>query len=1155
MAQQYGITPWGKWFIDVLDSYKMDARLARGKSYANTGKVAKLIIDGMTASAKVAGHSSPWYTVKITFPKLAEADDIYALIEKNPMLLSRIASGELPIELLEKLKKKDIALIPKKWNQMKRSCSCPDWGDPCKHMAAVYYIIAREIDHDPLTLFKLRGIDLSSRFGSSAIREIKPPFVCTYDKMTDNSKRDLPITPYVLPEFGNYLAFIKSLLLPSPSFSERDLKIVLFQFYHQAERAFWTIPEDNEKEHRFSQADWSVNGEETMRIGAPLELVMTPKRGDAQKIDLLTAASFFLGFSSDEGTPGYRFLFNFFRLMRTLCLADAYAPFPLTDEKYLSILWQPLHTVSQVAQALDSLALYEPSLFPVTGRPKKLLSGRSAIDLLAASFCTSWVKHQKFSVSGSGGAVFQGLVDLFFSGLKMRIDSPAFHSLPFAIDAWLSVLAIDFSSWKYRFALKEASAMEESSANEESSASEKSHPNTIAELPSFKLTMAVLSDHKPIPLKDAVKKTGDMNVLKAPTALAAYLPEIRDLSRKASVVLDETRLVNFLDNASDLLSRLGVEVVLPKSLHRELKPRLVMIADAKKTGSLTSFFNLNTLLSYEWSVAIGDTVMSQKEFALLVKQKRALVAFNDGFIRLDAEEVSRLLKQAQSAKPPSEFDLLKARITGDAILSTEAETLVGRLFEERDFPEPVSLKAVLRPYQARGYRWICSLLTSGFGCILADDMGLGKTVQAIAAILRLREDALLPGGTLIVAPAALLANWERELARFAPDLGVSRFHGTGRSLSAKSDVILTTFQTAVRSEEKLAERNFSLLIVDEAHLMKNAQTRASKTVKALTATFRLALSGTPVENHLEDLRSLFDFALPGYLGTSESFKKEYRIPIEVDRKQDRAKRLQDITRPFLLRRLKTDKTIISDLPDKVTINEYATLGKEQAALYESLVRVGIEESEHVTEGLQRSAMILKLLTGLKQVCDHPRVYDKESPSDAGLSGKCGLMLALLGDMLANREKVLIFSQYVETLTVLETVIADELDETALVYHGGLSQKKRDAIVESFQNDDGYRIMLVSLKAGGLGLNLTAASRVIHFDLWYNPAVENQATDRAFRIGQTKNVFVHRFITTGTFEEKIDSMLASKRELADMTVSSGESWLAKMSHTELKELFG
>jgi SNF2 family DNA or RNA helicase len=343
--------------------------------------------------------------------------------------------------------------------------------------------------------------------------------------------------------------------------------------------------------------------------------------------------------------------------------------------------------------------------------------------------------------------------------------------------------------------------------------------------------------------------------------------------------------------------------------------------------------------------------------------------------------------------------------------------------------------------------------------------------------------------------------------------------------------------------------------VDEAHLMKNAHTQGARCVKALKADHRLALSGTPVENRLEDLRSLFDFVFPGSLGSPKDFTLRYRKPIELHHDEERAEQLRRITTPFLLRRLNTDRTIIRDLPEKITVNHYPSLGKVQAALYHTVIDRTLRLSAQREEGETRSDLVLPLLTALKQICDHPRVYDKESPPLARLSGKAELLLTLLPEILANSEKVLVFSQYVETLECLKTIIAADLGIEAALYHGGLSQEVRAKLVDRFQNSDGCPILLVSLRAGGLGLNLTRASQVIHYDLWYNPAVENQATDRAFRIGQERRVLVHRFVTKNTFEERVDQMLTEKQHLADLTVNTGETWLARMSHRELAELFG
>ncbi|MDR0403704.1 MAG: DEAD/DEAH box helicase family protein [Treponema sp.] len=1161
---RYGITPWGSWFIDVLDGYKMGARLDRGRTYANTGRVLSLEFDAGRAVAKVEGNYRPFYRVEIGFPPLAEKENVYRMIEGDPALLARIAAGELPEEFLRKLKAKGIALIPRRWREMKRSCNCPDDGDPCKHMAALYYIIAREIDSDPHVLFRLRGMDLAARFGKAALRRIMPPFTvvpapeqrkkktarASADQVSANrdpvnaagaASAETAVSPAGLEEIPWCGELIISLLPSEPPFSGRDFSLVLAEFYHRCahdrpwERAGKTAESAEQTEHRFSRSAWSVLCPNPGPGAVPV-LVAEDIAGKKTRYSVHEAFEQFVRFSSEDGSESYTFLFYLFKFLNLLCSAGAFIPYVLLEEKTLRIIWRPFETLPQVLEILESLAARECGMLSLG---KERAAGRSVTDLLASAFLNEWVRGKFFALKsgagsfGGGNAEFRELLDLFFQGDSVDVSSPARRSLPSAIDRWLSVLHISFSGPRYSLSVKSGRGLD---AEQD-------------EMTGFVLSMDVLEEKtgKMKPLS----RCGDPELLRAPTALSNYLPEIRNLAAKPSVKLSGPRLVSFLDSAAPLLSRLGITVILPRALSRELKPRLV-IKGGVSAGSLVHYLDLNSLVEFEWQIAIGDQVMSLGEFEKLVKQKRALVRFRDGFVKMNPEEFSLLLKKANKTVPGFN-DFLKAHFSGDTVLAVDARETIDRLFEERKFPVPAGLKAVLRPYQKRGYNWVCSLFFSGFGCILADDMGLGKTVQAIASLLRLKDEGLLKDGCLVLAPASLLDNWEKELARFAPSLGVSRYHGSRRRLDREKDVFLTTYQTAVRDAAKLENEVFSFLVVDEAHLMKNAETRMSQTAKRLRSRYRLALSGTPVENRLEDLRSLFDFVLPGYLGSAQEFREQYRVPIEVMRSREQAEALRKITAPFLLRRLKTDKTIIRDLPDKITANEYAVLGKEQAALYESVVSESIKKSEKL-DAKERPALVLSLLTSLKQICDHPRVYDKESPAESALSGKAGLLVTLLEEILANREKTLVFSQYVETLDCLERIIQKELGEAALVYHGGLRQKERTDVIQSFQNDPVSRILLVSLRAGGLGLNLTAASRVIHYDLWYNPAVENQATDRAFRIGQKRTVFVHRFITKNSFEEKIDAMIASKQELADMTVASGESWLARMSHEELKALF-
>ncbi|MCL2270273.1 MAG: SNF2-related protein [Treponema sp.] len=1159
MKNRYGVTPWGSWFIDVLDSYRMGERLDRGRRYANAGRVLSLELASGRAFAKVEGNYRPFYKVEICFPPLKEAEQVYRMIEDDPHLLACIAAGELPESFLQKLRKKGINLIPQRWREMKRSCTCPDWGDPCKHMAALYYIIAREIDADPHVLFRLRGMDLAERFGKTAVHSIEPPFAITFN-VTESHNAALP--EFEMPHCGE---LITSLLPSSPPFCDRDFTAVMAEFYHRCASDYYTGWESAEAddavadaEHNFSRSRWTVICP-VPEPGAEPVLQAEDINGIKKQYSLYESFECFVRFSSDDGTASYSFLFYLFKFLNLVCSAGAFIPYALLiDNEMLKIIWRPYETLPPVPGMLRALASRECGMLAVptidrkkTGQRARAekavspVSGQSVVDLLASAFLNEWVKRKFTVFYGSlrkgGDNEYERLLLLFFNGMSVQVVTPAQRSLPAAIDRWLSVLHIDFSAYRYAITIKDLSIRAEEAIPAEMD---------------FSLSMDVITEQESGVKKIPISKCTDLEMLRAPVALSNYLPEIRELTSSSAaasrkkVILSEVRLVSFLDTAASLLTRLGITVNLPKALARELKPRLVI--KGTSGGSLKRYLDLGVLQDFEWQVAIGNEVMSVTDFNKLVKEKSAIVRFRDGFVKMDPEEFSRLLKKAKNAAPDFN-DFLKAHFSGDTVLAFDTRETIDNLFREQDFPVPVSLNAQLRPYQKRGYNWVCSLLYSGFGCILADDMGLGKTVQSITALLRLKEEKLLGNGCLVIAPAALLSNWEKELDRFAPSLCVSRYHGTGRRLDRKSNVFLTTYQTAVRDAEKLKKEKFSMLLVDEAHLMKNADTRISRTVKQLHSQYRLALSGTPVENRLEDLRSLFDFILPGYLGDAAHFKAQYRIPIEVMRNREQAESLRKITSPFLLRRLKTDKKIIKDLPDKIVTNEYAVLEKGQAALYESVVGESIKKAEKI-DPKERSSLILSLLTSLKQICDHPRVYDKESPASAELSGKAQLLVTLLEEILANREKTLVFSQYVETLDCLERIINRELGEAALVYHGGLNQKTRTEIINRFQDDPAAKIMLVSLKAGGLGLNLTAASRVIHYDLWYNPAVENQATDRAFRIGQTRTVFVHRFITRNSFEEKIDAMIASKQELADMTVASGESWIARMSHEELKALF-
>jgi SNF2 family DNA or RNA helicase len=440
--------------------------------------------------------------------------------------------------------------------------------------------------------------------------------------------------------------------------------------------------------------------------------------------------------------------------------------------------------------------------------------------------------------------------------------------------------------------------------------------------------------------------------------------------------------------------------------------------------------------------------------------------------------------------------------------------------------------------------------------VIADDMGLGKTLQVIAALQKLKEDGgLHEAKALVIVPTSLLTNWTREIARFAPTLTTGVFHGTGRAMEKqRPDVLLTTYGVVRTDLAKLRKLAWRIVVVDEAQNIKNPAAAQTRAVKSIPAPSFIAMSGTPVENRLSEYWSIMDFANRGFLGNLSHFTREFAVPIQSHHDQLAVQRFKRITQPFLLRRLKSDKSIISDLPDKIEQDQYCELSGEQAALYESVVREALRVIGGESDTFKREGLVLQMILALKQICNHPAQYLKKHNADAALSGKAELFLDLLEPISANHEKVIVFTQFRETGEMLANWIIHRYGHAPQFLHGGVPRKKRDEMVERFQNDRTERVFLLSLKAGGTGLNLTAASNVVHFDLWWNPAVEAQATDRAYRIGQQRNVQVHRLITRATFEERINDMIRSKRGLAEMTVGTGEKWIGNLSNAELKEVF-
>ncbi|MBI2952682.1 MAG: DEAD/DEAH box helicase [Chloroflexi bacterium] len=632
----------------------------------------------------------------------------------------------------------------------------------------------------------------------------------------------------------------------------------------------------------------------------------------------------------------------------------------------------------------------------------------------------------------------------------------------------------------------------------------------------------------------------------------------------------------FVREKALLLRASGFGVLVPGIETRlGLRVRLGRKHQSKVAGS--GLFNWQSIVEYDWQLALGDEVLSREEFEALARLKEPLVQVRGRWIELSPEQIEQALTFFQKQGSRGQMTLqeaLKLSLApngeqGLPVTEVVTEGWIDDLMRQmRDggqrepASEPPGFVGRLREYQKVGVSWLASLHQYGLGACLADDMGLGKTIQIIAILLSQRNrepaDAIPPA--LLVCPTSVVGNWHRELARFAPSLRVLVHHGSARNKedfvaeASRHDVVISTYALLHRDETELTAVEWSDVILDEAQNIKNAATKAAQTARKLKGRWRAALTGTPVENRLADLWSIFHFLNPGYLGSGEDFKKKFAQPIERARDAATTERLKKLVSPFVLRRVKSDRSIIEDLPEKNEMKVFCNLTREQVTLYEAVVQQSLRQIEEA-EGLQRCGLVLAALTKLKQVCNHPAQFLHDASQLDGRSGKLIRLGEMLEEVLAVDDRALVFSQYAEMGKMLKAHLEKKFGREVLFLHGGTPAAERDRMVARFQTErKGPHLFVLSLKAGGTGLNLTAANHVFHFDRWWNPAVENQATDRAFRIGQTRDVQVHKFICAGTFEEALDQLIEHKIELSEAIVGTSEAWITEMTTEELRGLF-
>ncbi len=1170
MAKQYGNTWWGKKWLDALSSIDNSNRLPRGKTYANTGKVKEINIEKQEITAKVQGSAPRPYKERIKLRAFTEFEkrNILDTIAENHFFLSKLLNREMPAELFDELQKIGIDIFPKKWQDLDGSCSCPDYAVPCKHLAAVIYMIANEIDKNPFILFELKGLQLLEALraaGHTQAQSTQMPIKKMADFFVKEKEQkfhhDYQFSVQIEQQidFSN-LPFAKDRLMKlldsNPLFcAEKDFKIILDENYKKITKESATLfvqSSENQKnsikpETDFLQIQLGTDLEYMgcrLTIGAESEFWDSHKgfKQMSESLQQIPLAQLY------DYCPAVKALYWIRQAAAHILAKNVFIPqiIDIESSKYI-IRWIPALFVPEIKDLVAQLAaLLPPNALVINTQQKPLFPANpseQAVSLIGL-FLNEFIGRQDFKHNNTEAESF------FFEQKMIETMHFSQKETPQAIQKWLQ---------KFFLQEKDFTPLLKIEENEENG--------------NFMLSCWIEDKRDtllpPIQLKEIFSKTKkhadiQADVLRDYTLLSEYLPDIAGVIRSKGekiIEFDAERFVPVLLDSLPIISLLGIKVLLPKALERLIRPRPSLKLSSKgTTGKNKGLINFNNLLTFDWQVALGEQMVSYQEFQKLVKKMRGLVKINGQYVLIDDKNLADLLKKLSNPPALSSAELLQAALSSDfegakIELTESVQAMIRNLAETPQIPLPKSINATLRPYQQRGYEWLYKNAKLGFGSLLADDMGLGKTLQTITFLQKLKEEGeLIEKKALIVLPTTLLSNWSRELAKFAPELTFAVYHGTKREIDTKVDIILTSYGVA-RSDEKVFDKHqWKILIIDEAQNIKNTTTAQTKAVKKLKADCLVALSGTPVENRLSEYWSIFDFANKGYLGSIKNFTDNFSKPIELERNHEKLEIFRKITAPFILRRLKIDKSIISDLPDKVEQDQYCNLTPTQSGLYQSVLDHSLKVLEGTEAGIARQGLVLQMITALKQICNHPSNYLKKGNIDAELSGKTQTLLDLLANILDAGEKVLIFTQYKEMGDLLQEIIKQRFHFEALWLHGGSTRKRRDEMVQQFQHKPFPKVMLLSLKAGGTGLNLTEANHVIHYDLWWNPAVESQATDRAFRIGQKKNVMVYRFITQATFEEKINEMLKIKRDLANLTVSAGENWIGSLSNTEIKEIF-
>ncbi len=1164
MVENYGKTWWGQQWLKSLNNIDYSNRLPRGSSYARKGAVLKLDILENRIKAKVKGSQPRPYNVDIILPPFfdPELGHFIDQLIMRPVIISKLLNRELDPEVLTIAEEMNLKVFPSQWTDFKMQCSCPDWAVPCKHLAAVIYKVCAEIDNDPFLVFSLHQVDLIGEMNKRNIFVSKensevPALSALYFKQKEkNNESYNPENAYQKISYGvlpNIHEPLVALLSDYPVFYQGS-----GNFKEKYSQSLGRVVKNARKilQGKIDLGEVLKNAQSNSKdLNTHSRQRITIDQNYRSKILINDKAFSFPEFLAQlsqvpaskipDYQPSTAALSTVFHFSLHLLANGAVVPQIVQHPGgFYIIRWLPAMLSKEVNTLVKQMEkMVPPDIFWWhQGDGPKLINKDTAGNVLSF-FLTELIS---LLLEKDSGDLF---LDLFYRKGKYAFQKPGEAALCGGIMVWLQKYYITQGNYKPQIVV-----------------SESLNDNFLVNI---NIVLQEGGLQAPVALNEILNRKSyerlRYEVLQSLTQLSHFISGLDNYINtrgEKQIEMDTEKFTPFLFQILPAIQLLDIDVLLPKSLRDILKPKSSLKIRRKKGRS---FLRLDQLLEFDWQVAIGDTLISEKEFKKLLGKSDGLIKYKGRYIYVNKDEVEKLHRHFSTEAPLTTSQLLRAALSGDYFgakieLTDEVRDLIRELTDVKNIALPKGIVAKLRPYQVRGYSWMYRNAKIGFGSVIADDMGLGKTLQVITTLLKYKEDGLLKEkSAMVVAPTGLLTNWQAEIEKFAPQLNVHLYHGPNRKIKKGFDILLTSYGIARTEAAKLKKLPWHTLVIDEAQNIKNQDTGQTRAIKSISAENFIAMSGTPVENRLSELWSILDYSNRGFLGNQKEFHETFGSPIEIYNDTEVADKLKKVTAPFLMRRLKTDKTIISDLPDKIEMDCFSVLLKEQASLYEKTLEEAMKEIEGVDttdkKGLfVRQGLVLQMILALKQICNHPTQFLKNNLLDASLSGKLELLFNKLDSIVESNEKVLVFTQFREMGKLLQHFISERYGEVPLFYHGGCSLKQRKEMVDLFQNNHADKIFILSLKAAGTGLNLTAATHVIHYDLWWNPAVEAQATDRAYRIGQKNNVMVHRLITKNTFEERINEMIQSKKALANLTVATGENWIGNLSNRELKELF-